>query len=143
MEEKGRQTLPDPDSRIAQLVWEYIHCDPMKEEEALAWLCSGLEWLLDRELQPCEEWTGWVDGVTPAHGMVPDAVKVVSSTEVSIHGYEMWGKAGRGPFWIEPFYGRISISPAGDSIESYDLRFADRARGLGGTPYGRHIRWEG
>jgi hypothetical protein len=142
MEQDARQTPPDPESRIARLVWEYTLCDPTKEEEALAWLCFGLEWLLGRELEPCEEWTGWVDGVTPAHGMVPDAVKVVSGTEVSIHGYAEWARAGAGPFWIEPFLGQIRVSPGGKSIESYDLRFGDADRGLGGTPYGRHIRWE-
>jgi hypothetical protein len=106
------------------------------------WLCSGLEWLLGRELQPCEGWAGWVDGVTPAHGMVQHAVKVGSSTGVSIHGYAEWAKAGAGPFWIESFPGRICVSPGGESIESYDLRFADADRGLGRTPYGRHIRFE-
>lgn len=77
MEEPSRQTPPDPDARIAQLVLDYTHCDPTNEEEALAWLCTGLAWLLGRELQPCEGWTGWVDEVIPAHGMVPDAAKPI------------------------------------------------------------------
>lgn len=108
MQQLSRQTPPDPDARIAQLVWEYTHRDSTKEEEALAWLCTGLEWLLGRELQPCDGWTGWVDDVIPAHGMVPDAVKVMSGTEVSIHGHATWVRRG---IWMEPIPGSNSCLP--------------------------------
>jgi len=115
--------------------------DSPNEPEALRWLCAGLERLLQRRLQGREGWNGWVDGIVPATDMLPDAIQVISPVEVSVRGYAMWAK-GRGPSWIEPFSGIVRISESGDSVIAYELRFGNAARGLGTTPYGKHVRWE-
>ncbi len=72
--------------------------------------------------------------------MVSEAVRVVSVVEVSLRGYAIWA-IGRGPAWIEPFFGIVRISETGDSIAGYELHFGDAVRGLGKVPYGRHMRW--
>jgi hypothetical protein len=67
-------------------------------QEALRWVCAGLEHLLGARLEECERWSGWVDGVDPATDLLPDAVQVISGAEVSIRGRALWGKKAGGPF---------------------------------------------
>ena len=56
----------------------------------------------------------------------------------------MGGRIGprldEGPFWIEPFFASLQISESGEEIIAYEIRFGDKAKGLGTTPYGKHIR---
>jgi len=142
-DEKGQRDL---ESKVAELVRTYIEVarsdDSSQEEEALRWLCSGLESLLQRRLEGREGSEGWwVDGIIPATDMLPDAIKVISAVEVSIRGYAIWAKASRAPFWIDPFFGIVRISQTSDSIAGYELHFADAARGLAKVPFGKHLRW--
>ena len=142
-EERGQRDL---ESKIAEFVRAYVEAarsdDSSQEHEALRWLCSGLERLLQRRLEGREGSEGWwVDGVLPALDMVPEAVTVISAVEVSVRGCAVWGKVAGGPFWIEPFFGVARISENGDSIVGYELHFADAARGLAKVPFGKHLRW--
>lgn len=73
--------------------------------------------------------------------MVLDAVTVISPVELCLRGRADWGKASRGPVWIEPFFGSVRISESGEANVSYDLKFGDAARGLGRVPYGKHLRY--
>jgi hypothetical protein len=114
--------------------------DSSQEQEALRWLCSALERLLDGQLDGRDGWKGWVDGVLPALDMVPEAVTVISAVEVSVRGCAVWRKVAGGPCWIEPFFGIVRISEKGDSIAGYKLHFADAGRGLSRFPYGKHVR---
>jgi len=91
-------------------------------------------------LKGCNGWSGWVDGILPATDALPDAINVVSAVELSVRGRALWGESATGPFWIEPFFGSVRIAQTGDAIVSYELKFADAARGLGGVPYGQHVR---
>jgi len=134
----------DLESKLAEFVRSYIiatrSSDSSEEEEALRWVCCGLEYLLGERLGGSSGWTGWVDGVVPATDMLPDAIEVASGVEMSVRGRADWGNPSRGPFWIEPFFGSVRISETGDSIVSYELRFADADRGLARVPYGKHLR---
>jgi hypothetical protein len=138
--------LPDFDleSKVAEFVRSYIRAssggDASEEQEALRWICAGLERLLGGLLQGSGEWTGWVDGIFPATDMVPDALKVTSPVELTVRGSALWGKASRGPFWIEPFLALLRISEDADALLSYSVKFADAARGLGTVPYDKHLR---
>jgi hypothetical protein len=134
----------DLESKVAEVVRTYIaaaRSNDVQEPEALRWMCAGLEYLLGKQLEGRDGWKGWVDGIIPATDMLPDAIQVISSVEVSVRGYAIWGKA-RGPFWIDPFFGIVRISETDDTIQGYELNFGDAARGLGTTPYGKHLRWE-
>lgn len=137
---------PDLELKLAEFVRTCIDAarsdDLSQEPEALRWLCCGLEWLLGEQLQDRDGWSGWVDDIIPATDMLPGAIQVISPIEVSVRGYATWAKAGRGPFWIEPFFGIVRISESDNSITGYELHFGDAARGLGTTPYGKHVRWE-
>ena len=64
---------------------------------------------------------------------------MISTVELSVRGRALWGKSAGGPFWIEPFLGAVQISETTDAIVSYDLKFADAARGPGATPYLKHL----
>lgn len=134
----------DLESQVAAFVRSYIHAsgggESSGEQDALRWACAGLEWLLGGLLQGSEGWTGWVDGIFPATDMFPDALKVVSPIELTVRGSALWGKASRGPFWIEPFLATVWISENTDAIVRYSLKFADATRGLGTVPYGKHLR---
>ena len=134
----------DLESKVAEFVRSYIRAshggDASEEQEALRWICAGLERLLGELLQGSEGWAGWVDGIFPATDMVPDALKVISPVELTVRGSALWGKASRGPFWIEPFLASVRISENTDTILSYSVKFADAARGLGTVPYGKHLR---
>jgi hypothetical protein len=129
----------DLESKVAEFVRSYIRAsrggDSSEEQDALRWACAGLERLLGGLLQGSERWTGWVDGIFPATDMFPDALTVTSP----VRGSALWGKASRGPFWIEPFLATVRISENTDAIVSYSLKFADAARGLGTVPYGKHL----
>ena len=67
----------DLEFKVAEFVRSYIRAshggDASEEQEALRWICAGLEWLLEELLQGSEGWTGWVDGIFPATDMIPDA----------------------------------------------------------------------
>jgi len=137
--------LSDLESKLAGFVRWYIRAsrggDSSQEQEALRWVCCGLEWLLDGRLQGSSGWSGWVDGILPATDMLPDSIDVISAVEVSVRGRALWGEsAGEGPFWVEPFLGSVLISGTSDTIINYDLRFADAARGLASVPYDKHLR---
>jgi hypothetical protein len=143
-EERGQREL---ESKIAEWVRTYVVAahgdDSSQEQEALRWLCSGLEWLLQRRLEGREGTEGWwVDGIIPATDMLPDAIQVISAVEVSIRGYAIWAKASRAPFWIDPFFGIVRISQTSDSIVGYELHFVDAARGPAKVPFGKHLRWQ-
>jgi hypothetical protein len=144
MSEQKRQL--DLELKIAGFVRTYIEAarspDLANEPAALRWLCAGLERLLQRRLEGREGSEGWwVDGILPATDMMPDAIKVISAVEVSIRGCAIWSKIARGHFWIDPFFGIVRISDAGDSIGGYKLHFGDAARGLAKVPFGKHLRW--
>jgi len=137
--------LSDLESKLAGFVRSYVGAarrgDSSQEEEALRWVCSGLEWLLDGLLQASGGWSGWVDGILPATDMLPDSIHAISAVEVSVRGRALWGEiAEEGPFWIEPFLGSVQVSAAGDTIVSYDLKFGDAARGLGKVPFDQHLQ---
>jgi hypothetical protein len=144
MGEEGGQR--DLESKIAEYVRAYVEAargdDSSQEQEALRWLCSGLEYLLGEQLEGRDGWNGWVDGIIPASDMLPQAIKVISKVEVSVRASAIWAKASPGPFWIEPFFGIVRISESGDSIIGYELHFGDGAWGLGTTVHGKHLRWE-
>jgi len=108
--------------------------------EALRWVCAGLEYLLGELLNASDGWHRWVDGVEPATDAIPDAVTIVSAVEMEVRGRADWGKAGKGPFWIEPLFSWIRISETDNKILSYIIRFGDSARGLGKIRYGKHVR---
>jgi hypothetical protein len=68
-----QETGPSDDgleSKLAGFVRSYIQAsrgiDPAREQDALQWVCSGLEYLLEAHLQECDGWRGWVDGLLPA-----------------------------------------------------------------------------
>ncbi len=144
MGDRGGQ--PDLESKLAEFVRTYIVAartdDSSQEPEALRWLCGGLEYLLGEQREGRDGWKGWVDGIIPATDILPEAIKVISPIEVSVRGSAIWAKASRGPFWIDPFFGTVRISESCDSIIGYELHFGGAARGLGATPYGKHVRWE-
>jgi hypothetical protein len=138
--------LPDTsdlESKIAGFVRSYIHAvgsSAASKEEALRWVCSGLECLLGVLLDGCNGWSGWVDGVHPATDMMSDSVDVISPVSLSVRGSALWGERGAGPFWIEPFLGSVEISESSDAIMIYNLKFGDAARGLGKVPFDKHLR---
>jgi hypothetical protein len=142
---QGRRQTEHLAAELANSAREYIDvaqdAGSAREQDALRRLCATLEYVLGNELESCEEWNGWVDGIVPAYGHTPDAVRVISHTQVSIRGYGIWGKSARGPFCIDPFFSVVHITEAGDAITGYDLGFGDTARGLGAVPYGKHLRW--
>lgn len=138
--ETSSPEIDELEAKLAGFVLLYIRSSaPVQKEEALRWVCAGLERLLGMLLNGCTGWNGWVDGILPAEDMLPDAIEVISSTALSIRGRAVWGEA-KGPFWIEPFHATVQISDAADTIVSYNLLFADAARGLGTVPYGKHLR---
>jgi hypothetical protein len=85
-------------------------------------------------------WSGWIDGILPATDMLSDAVELTSPVALSVRGCALWGENAKGPLWKEPFRGTVQISDLGDTIASYDLMFADAARGLGTVPFDKHLR---
>src|ERR1700716_4307975 len=121
--------MPDPgaglsngdlEHKLAGLVRSYIYAsrgsDSSQEQEALRWVCSGLEYLLGGLLEGHNGWRGWVDGILPATDMLPNAVNVISTVELSVRGRALWGKSAKGQFWIEPFLGSVQISETSDAI---------------------------
>jgi hypothetical protein len=128
------------ESVLAGSVRSYIQAQVESEEQgrALYGVCSALEHLLDILLQGSSEWNGWVDGLYLAWDAVPNAVQIVSPVELTVRGKADWGK--RDPCWIEPFFAAVRISETSEAIESYEIKFADAAKGLGRTAYGKHIR---
>ena len=122
----------------------YIHAtqvnDSSQQQEALRWVCSGLEYLLGERLNECEGWGGSVDGVLPATDMLPDSVEVISPVALSVRGCALWLRKGPSHCWIEPFLGSVQVSDASDTIVSYDLKFGDAARGLEKVPFDKHLR---
>jgi hypothetical protein len=131
-------------SKVAGFVRSYIDAtqsaDPLRTEEALRWVCSGLEYLLGSLLDECDGWNGWVDGITPASDMLPDAIEVSSNVDLTIRGKAIWGERSRGPFWVEPFLSSVQIADRRDVIAGYEIGFADAARGLAKFPYEKHVR---
>ena len=145
MEESGAGlSESDLESKLARFVRSYIVASRTahvaEQEEALRWVCSGLEWLLGGRLEGVDGWTGWVDGILPATEMLPDGITVISAVELQIRGQALWGERAAGPFWINPFFGSVQISEGSEEITNYELRFGDAARGLGRVPYGKHLR---
>ncbi len=130
------------ESKLAGFVRSYIRASTAGDsgqEEALRWVCVGLEFLLAELLDSSDGWSGWIDGIVPSTGILQNSVTVSSTLELSVRGCAIWLKVPRG-CWIEPFFGSVEISEASDNIVTYDLRFADSARELGSTPYGTHLR---
>jgi hypothetical protein len=108
--------------------------------QQLCGVCAdGLERRLAGELYGRERWKRWVDGVLPATDLVPEAVMAISAVEVNLRGFAIW-EIGRGPAWIEPFFGIVRLSQTSDAILGYELRFADADRALGNVTYGKHVR---
>ena len=135
--------LFDLEFKLAGFVRSYIRASASgysaEQQEALRWVCSGLEYLLGTLLEGCEGWSGWIDGIVPATDMVPDSVNL-SELTISVRGRADWGKNASGPFWIEPFFASVRIAEASNAIVSYELLFAEAARGLGDVRYGKHLR---
>jgi hypothetical protein len=130
--------------KLGGFVRLYIHAslggDSQLEQNALRWVCSGLEYLLGSLLNGCDGWCGWVDGILPATDMLPDAVRVSSGIDLTIRGQALWGENARGPFWVEPFLGSVRVSETHDVIAGYEIKFADAARGLATFPHDKHVR---
>ena len=134
----------DLESKLSGFVHSYFHAvqagDCSEQEEALRWVCAGLEYLLGSLLEGCDGWSGWVDGIFPATDYLPDAITAVSAVELNVRGSALWGKRAEGQFWIEPFLAYVRASDTADSIISYEVKFGDAVRGLGTHPCGKHIR---
>lgn len=133
----------DLESKLAGFVHSYFHAvqdgDSSEQQEALRWVCSGLEYLLGSLLERCDGWSGWVDGIFPATDYFPDAI-AVSAVELNVCGSALWGERAEGPFWIEPFHASVRVSGTTPSIVAYKVRFGDARRELGTHPYDKHIR---
>jgi hypothetical protein len=140
----GSPNIGELESKLAGYVRSYIdHAstgNASMKQEALRWVCAGLERLLGELLEGDSEWIGWVDGILPATDILPDTVDVISSTAMSIRGSALWGKNAAGPFWIEPFACLVEITNAQDILMNYELRLGDAAEGLGRVPYIKHVR---
>ena len=81
------------ETKLAGFIRSYIYStDPSQKEEALRWVCAGLEWLLGTLLNGRTGWSGWVDGILPATDMLPDAIEVISPGALSIRGCALWAK---------------------------------------------------
>ena len=132
----------DLEAKLAGSVRSYIRSsDPTEKEEALRWVCTGLEHLLGMVLAGCSGWSGWVDGILPATDMLPQAIEVISPVALSIRGCALWAKSDEGPFWIEPFHATVQISDVAEgTIVDYDLMFADAARESGTVLLDKHLR---
>ncbi|HLJ13985.1 MAG TPA: hypothetical protein VKV15_05770 [Bryobacteraceae bacterium] len=115
--------------------------DFLQQQEALRWVCSGLEYMLGVLLDGNEGWNGWVDGILPATDYLSDAVSVVAPDTLSVRGCALWGRHAGGSFWIEPFLGSVQILDASDVIVNYDFKFGDAARGLAKVPFDKHLRY--
>lgn len=130
--------------QLAESVVSYIQVahdgSISQEQETLRWVCAGLEFLLGSLLQQCEGWNGWLDGIFPATDMLTDAVVLVSGTDLEIRGQALWGEHGRGKFWIEPFLGLVRVTKTYDAVLSYEISFADAARGLATFRHDKHVR---
>src|SRR5580700_2650925 len=88
------------ETKLAGFMRSYIHAShgsDSSQQEALRWVCSGLEYLLGDLLEGCSVWRGWVDGILPETDMIPDSVKVISTVELSVRGRAIWGENSRGP----------------------------------------------
>lgn len=138
--------IPDIEATLAGFVRDYIRASfsgsAERQEEALRWVCAGLEYLLGALMDGREEWDGWVDGILPATDYSPTAVTIDSKVEMSVRGQAIWGKAASGPFWIEPFLGTVRVAQDRDAVEAYEILFANAEQGLGRRFYGKHIRRE-
>jgi hypothetical protein len=140
-----RQTSSDDlESKLAGFVRSYIHAskngESLQAEEALRWVCSGMEYLLGSLLDDCKGWHGWVDGIIPATDILPDAITVSSNIDLSVCGQAVWGERSQGPFWIEPFLGSVQIAETHDVLGAYEIHFGDAARGLAKFPHDKHVR---
>jgi hypothetical protein len=140
------EPVTDLEVKLAGFVRTFVResrdIDSAQAQEALRWVCVGLEFLLGSLLGGCNQWSAWVDGVVPATDLLPDAVQVISGGELRVRGRAVWGEKAEGPFWIEPFLGWVRTSERRDAIVSYELRFADATYGLARFPYGKHLRWQ-
>jgi hypothetical protein len=138
-----RERQPNLESKLAEFVRTYIAAvrgdDLSQEPEALRWLCCGLEYFLGEQLEGSDGWNGWVDGIVPATDMLPDAIQVVSSVEVSVRDYQF------GPKLPGPPSGSTRSSVACEfrrqATPSYEIHFGDKARGLAKLPIGKHLPW--
>ncbi|MGO4885177.1 MAG: hypothetical protein ACLP59_30795 [Bryobacteraceae bacterium] len=142
----------DPDivrieAKLAEYVRTFIDAsrsgDSNLDQDALRWVCSALEFLLNGLLRPYDGWHGWIDGISPATDILGDAIEVASPSELRIRGKALWGQgAGKGPFWIEPFFAVLRIHGKPEELIHYEISFGDAGRGLGKTAYDKHIRRE-
>jgi hypothetical protein len=134
--------IDELEAKLSGFIRSYIcSSDPSQKEEALRWVCAGLEHLLGMLLNGCAGWSGWVDGILPATDILPNAIEVISPVALSIRGCALWANSGKSPFWKEPFHATVQISDAAEgTIVSYDLMFADTSRELGTVPFDKHLR---
>lgn len=125
--QRSRTSDNDLEANLAGFVRSYVHAsasgDASQAEEALRWVCSGLEYFLGSLLDECDGWRGWVDGIIPATDMLPDAVKVGSNLDLTVRGQALWGERSRGPFWIEPFLGSVQMAGTSDVLTGYKIAF--------------------
>jgi hypothetical protein len=130
--------------KLAGFVHSYINAcqsgEYSRAADALQWVCAGFEYLLGHLLDGRGEWRGWVDGVIPATDMLPDAIRLDSPLGLTVSGTALWAKSSRGPFWIEPFRGSVSLAVEEDALVDYELCFGDATKGLAAFPYGKHVR---
>lgn len=129
------------ETKLAGFVREYVQSRSAggveEQEEALRWVCAGFEWLLGARLQQ----RYFIDGIEPATDMLPDAINIVSPSELNIRGWALWYQSSKeGQSWIEPFFGSVRLADSADAIVEYELKFGDSVRGIGGFPFGKHIR---
>ena len=124
--------VPLPD-RLACWIREYIVAAKLggkKQEESLAQVCLGIEFLLPDLLDGLEGWAPgtWIDGV------VPYEATVNGEYEITIEGYadciREGSKRREGISTTEPFFGRVRISQAEDLLVCYEFKLADSRDGI-------------
>jgi hypothetical protein len=131
------------EAKIAGCVRSYFQAlqggDSSEQQEALNWVCTGLEFWLGSLLEGHEGWYGWVDGIYPATDyfltLLPQHLQRNSRYLVL-----RWERHGTRSRWVEPFAASLLVSDAADSIIRYEVKFGDAARGLGNHSYEKHIR---
>lgn len=80
---------------LAGFARSYSHAphggDSSREEAALRWVCTGLEYRLGAPLEGKDGWLGWGDGILPATDMLPDFIRVISEVELRVRGRAVGG----------------------------------------------------
>ena len=87
----------------------------------------ALAMLLGHWLDGALQWPpgAWIDD------FLPTSWQVLAPGEVAMEAVLIWAeKVGYPEQWVEPAAGLVRVSPSGDRILGYWIRFGDRDRGL-------------